>query len=158
MVNYDNSGRFHERKNPRLKNYDYAQQGYYFVTICTSEKKCIFGDTNQLSVFGFIAYDALQEIPKHFPDVEIDKFVVMPNHIHAIIVLKKAGVGLSLVVGQYKAYVTKKIHNISSEQKVWQSSFHDHVIRGEPDYQRIWEYIDTNPLRWQEDCFYRSKE
>ena len=78
----------------------------------------------------------------------------MPNHIHAIIAVNQAGTELPLVVGQYKAFVTKQIHLINPAIKVWQTSFHDHVIRNQADYLRIWQYIDTNPLKWEEDCFF----
>jgi hypothetical protein len=61
------------------------------------------------------------------------------------------------VVGQYKSYVSRSIHHIAPMLNVWQTSFHDHIIRNQHDYQRIWEYIDTNPQKWQEDCFYSDR-
>jgi REP element-mobilizing transposase RayT len=149
-----NDDRFPVRKNPRLKIYDYTTPNYYFVTICTKDKKCIFGTADQLNCHGRIAYLGLQEMSHHFPGVQLEKFVVMPNHIHAIIVLQDKTVDLSTVVGQYKSFVSKNIHAISPELKVWQTSFHDHVIRDQRSYEKIWNYIDTNPLRWNEDCFY----
>ena len=153
---HDDFDRFHKRKNPRLKNYDYAQPNCYFVTICTSGKRCIFGKPHQLSPFGSIARQVFEMVPKHFLDVELHKFVIMPNHIHAIVNVTKPGTDLSVVIGQYKAFVTRQIHKISPKLPIWQVSFHDHVVRGEQDYQRIWQYIDTNPLKWQDDCFYFS--
>ena len=146
--------KFSNRKSPRLKNYDYTQSSWYFVTICTNEKHCIFGAPDSLSAFGAIAKDAFGEIPKHFPCALVDKYVVMPNHVHAIIAIDQAGTNLSSVIGQYKSYVTKCIHQIAPEFKVWQTSFHDHIIRTQSDYLRIWQYIDTNPVKWAEDCFY----
>ena len=146
--------RFTKRKSPRLKHFDYSLPYWYFITVCTSEKACIFGAPATPSAFGVIARDAFYEIPKHFPRVTVDKFVVMPNHIHAIIAVNQAGTELPLVVGQYKAFVTKQIHLIDPAIKVWQTSFYDHVIRNQADYLRIWQYIDTNPLKWEEDCFF----
>ena len=145
---------FQNRKSPRLNCFDYSQPNWYFITICTKEKRCIFGTPGLLSSFGSIAKDAFMEIPKHFPSVCVDKYVVMPNHVHAIIAINQAGISLPLVVGQYKSYVSRSIHRIAPMLNVWQTSFHDHIIRDQHDYQRIWEYIDTNPQKWQEDCFY----
>ena len=158
MLDNERIDRFHNRKNPRLRGYDYTQPNWYFVTICTHEKRYIFGEPGRPSGFGRIAGDAFGEISKHFPAVQIDKFVVMPNHVHAIIHVKAAGTDLPLVLGQYKAFVTKQIHAVSPNCKVWQTSFHDHVIRNSQDYRRIWEYIDTNPVRWREDCFFCGQQ
>ncbi len=146
--------RFPQRKHPRLSYYDYSQQNFYFITICTTHKQCIFGTPSALSPMGQVAHTALLEIPQHFPDVSIDKMIVMPNHVHAIIHVAKAGTHLSTVIGLYKSHVTKTIHSFAPRASVWQSSFHDHVIRNQQDYLRIWEYIDTNPAKWAEDCFY----
>ena len=93
-------------------------------------------------------------ISKVFPGVVVDKYVVMPNHIHAIIVLKEHGVGLSTVIGQYKTAVTRKIRSAAPNMIVWQRSFHDHIIRNQKSYELIWSYIDSNPYRWKEDLFF----
>ena len=83
----------------------------------------------------------------------------MPNHIHAIIAIEKEnGVSLTRVVGQYKMTVTKRIHQNEKNVKVWQRSFHDHIIRNQDDYQRIWLYIHGNPQNWKKDCFYIAFE
>ena len=148
--------RFPRRKNPRLKQYDYATENYYFVTICTGEKKCIFGTPDQLNSFGMFAKEGLLSLENHFPTVKMDSFVVMPNHIHAIIALSADSVKLTTVVGSYKSYVTKKIHEMDPKIKVWQSSFHDHVIRNQQSYEKIWNYIEYNPMKWEEDCFYSN--
>ena len=146
--------RFPKRKHPRLRQYDYSQPGYYFVTICTSEKRCIFGGPNKLNQFGQTAQQCMMEIEKHITGVRVDKWVVMPNHVHAIIKLLDTSANLSVIVGQYKSAVTKRIHAVRADLTVWQTSFHDHVIRTEQDYLKIWNYIHTNPMRWQEDCFF----
>jgi len=78
----------------------------------------------------------------------------MPNHIHGIIDIQGGSVKLSTILGLYKSAVTKEIHEFYPDMKLWQTSFHDHVIRNEKGYKRIWNYIDTNPVKWLEDCFY----
>ena len=81
----------------------------------------------------------------------------MPNHIHVIVILE-GNVGeenLIRLIGQYKMSVTKRIHEIKPEVPVWQRSFHDQVIRNQESYQKIWQYIDDNPRKWEEDCFYK---
>ena len=150
----EDEDRFHIRKHPRMARYDYATPNYYFVTICTKNKKCIFGSVHQNHMYGEIAEMGLLEIPKHFDKVYIDKYIVMPNHIHMIVVLEKGAKELPTVIGQYKAYVSRKIHAIDPTQEVWQSSFHDHVIRNQSAYEHIWNYIDGNRQKWQEDCYF----
>ncbi len=148
-----------KRKSPRIPGYDYATGNYYFITICTSEKKCIFGKPNELNEFGMIAKAYIKLIPNHYPQVVVDKFVVMPNHIHLILVLdndngKEKVIPITQIIGQYKMSVTKEIHKINKNLQVWQRSFHDHIIRNQEGYNNIWEYIEYNPFKWEEDCFY----
>ena len=107
---------------------------------------------------GLIAKNCLDQIPEHYPGYRLDHCVVMPNHIHAIITIEVVGAkGLSYVVGQYKSVVAKLIHRKDPGLAVWQRSFYDHVIRNQMRYDLIWNYIETNPLRWNEDCFYSSE-
>lgn len=154
----DEQNRFHSRKNPRLKRYDYTTPNYYFITICTWEKRCIFWNRGKLNQYGEIAKQGLEEITQHFPYVVVDKFVVMPNHVHAILILQADKTNISTVVGQYKSIVSKRIHEFDADCKVWQTSFHDHVIRNQKDYERIWLYIEANPARWEDDCFFLSEQ
>ena len=146
--------RFRSRVNPRLRRYDYTQPGYYFVTICTHEKKCFFGMPGRLNRRGRCAEEGLRGIGTHFPGVSVDQYVVMPNHIHAIIVLPGGGAELSVIIGQFKSAVTRMVREFDPGRVLWQTSFHDHVIRHQADYQRIWSYIAANPMRWMDDCFY----
>ena len=146
--------RFPVRKNPRLPQFDYSAPNYYFITICTYEKSCLFGTPGQLNRYGKIAAFGLQEISKHFSSIRLDIFVVMPNHVHAIVVLEKSDYNLSNIIGQYKSFVSREIHKINPEIKVWQTSFHDHVIRNDREYQKIWQYIQCNEQKWELDCFY----
>ena len=146
--------RFPKRKSPRIPGYDYATPNYYFITICTHEKNCIFWSGGKLNTFGQIAFDAAMQISAHFPGNRVDRFVVMPNHIHMILVVEPGGTDATVVIGQYKSQVSKEIHKIDPKRKIWQTSFHDQGIRNYRQYQHIREYIDTNPMRWKEDCFF----
>ena len=149
-----------KRKPTRIPDYDYTNHNYYFVTVCTHKKKWIFGAAGKPNAYGKIAEECLQKIPVTYSGIYLDKYVVMPNHIHAIIVIDAAAqntVSLTHIVGQYKMTVTKKIRKIKPNQQVWQRSFHDHIIRNQTDYERIWLYIHANPQKWNSDCFYEEK-
>ena len=150
------------RKSPRMSNFDYSGDHYYFVTICTQDKQCLFGTVQEHSRYGKIAADSIRDIPGHYSCVKIDKYVVMPNHIHMIVVIgcenrEEKKHSLEQVIGAYKSGVTRKIRISSPDMQIWQRSFHDHVIRNQKDYERIWGYIDTNPMRWEKDCFYMDR-
>lgn len=142
------------RKPTRIPGYDYSTQNYYFVTLCCDKMNCLFGSVDKLNEFGKIAEKYLQSIEDIFPGVTVDKYVVMPNHVHAIIVLNGQGADLTTVIGQYKSAVSKKIHQKDPSACVWQRSFHDHIIRNQQSYEKIWSYIDTNRYRWKDDKFY----
>ena len=146
--------RFPERKNPRIRGYDYATPNYYFITICTHHKKCLFWTNGKLNCLGQIVYDAVQQISTHFPQNRVEQFVIMPNHIHMILVVEPGGADTSVVVGSFKSYVARIVHGSDPQLKVWQTSYHDHVIRDHLQYERIWIYIESNPMRWEKDCFY----
>ena len=156
MQSATDKDRFPSRKHPRQKNFDYSSPNYYFVTICTWDKNCIFGKPNHLNPWGAIAEMMLQEVERHFPGVRIDHYVIMPNHVHVILILQGEGANVSHIIGQYKAAVTRKIRETAPLQKVWQTSFHDHVIRNQKDYERIWLYIQANPQNWNKDCFFAN--
>ena len=161
-----------KRKSTRLKGYDYRTPGAYFITICTSQKEHLFGEiTNSkmhLNDLGEIVNREIKKIEKHYHNICIDKYVIMPNHIHMIIeIIETEGINpfptenydIPNVIGKFKAGVTRIVGNAfmhSVKKSIWQSSYHDHIIRGEKDYQKIWEYIDTNVIRWEKDCFYNN--
>ena len=149
---------YSNRKSPRIPRYDYATPNYYFITICTHHKECIFGRPGRLNAYGKIAEENLLKIPELFSSISIEKYVVMPNHIHGIFSVSDSGnkelKDLSVILGQYKMSVTKKIRTMEPERIVWQRSFHDHVIRNQRSYEKIWTYIDNNPQKWEEDCFF----
>ena len=124
---------------------------------------------NKLTEYGEITKNVIEEIPARF-NVSIPKFVIMPNHVHLIMEvgfdaerreirespLRNNRSVVDKTVGYLKMNVSKRIHSISPGIKIWQRSYHDHIIRGEKDYQKIWEYIDTNAAKWKDDCFYNA--
>ena len=153
-----------KRKPTRLKDYNYSTDGYYFVTICTKNKEKILCNivgeglcalpTVKLTPIGEIVNDAIHYIDENYDNVFIDKYVVMPNHVHLIVVIKSGGDGtpplqLYDIIGRLKSFTANQY-----KKELWQRSFHDHIIRGEKDYKEIWEYIDQNPSSWDADCFY----
>ena len=150
----------------RLPNWDYSDSGYYFITICSKDKEDFFGNIlnnkMHLSKIGEITNKCWLEIPNHFPFVELDKFVVMPNHIHGIIIihdaLRRDGAcpvstksnTLGNIIGSFKSVVTK----YTNKQKIlfkWQSRYYDHIIRNEKEFYRIKQYIKDNPMNWETD-------
>ena len=155
-----------KRKPNRLTEYDYSQPNAYFITICTKNKEKLFWEDvgasiarpekPQLSFYGNVVQEAILNIPKIYPTISMDNYVVMPNHIHLLLQIHTDDSGramlaptISKVVQQMKGYVTKQLG-----ASIWQKLFHDHVIRGEMDYLEIWNYIEGNPSKWEEDCFY----
>ena len=145
---------FATRKPTRIPQYDYTSDNYYFITICTHEKECIFGTVEQLNQLGEIAMQDLRNIENCYEGVRIDICIVMPNHIHAIIVLENANTSLNQVIGLYKSGVSRKIRKIVPDMQVWQRSYHDHIIRNQAAYEKIWNYVQFNGEKWSEDCFF----
>ena len=156
-----------QRRPNRIPNYDYSTPGAYFVTICTQNRKntlcSIVGDGFPVpKPPGQIAAYWIRRIPEKYTCVTVDEYVIMPNHIHLLIQIHGlGGTGnpsptLGKIIGWYKYHVTKTVNTYcgNDAERFFQRSYHDHVIRGEADYLKIWEYIDGNPARWKEDCFY----
>ena len=119
-----------KRKSPRIIGYDYSSPNHYFVTICTHEKRCIFGNPENLNTFGKIVENHVLQISEHYDGVMIDKYVVMPNHIHMIVILNESSQSnLNQIIAQYKSGVSRDIHKKDSKVIVWQRSYHDYIIR-----------------------------
>ena len=161
---------FPKRKPTRLERYDYSTQGYYFVTICTHNRikilsKIVVGQglapaekiaKAQLTIYGEIVNQQLLNLQNRYKNVIVDKFVIMPDHIHLIIKLKQAAGAspcptLSDVVCTFKSLVTQECHSFAPKLQIWQNSFYDHIIRGEEDYAELWKYIDNNPAKCAEN-------
>lgn len=143
-------------KRRRLANYNYSDNGLYFVTICCQKKENYFWETDKsdkgiikLTEAGKITADTIESIQNRYENTRIDNYVVMPNHVHFIIELSDSKANLSVIINQLKGLVTRRLG-----YSPWQRSFHDHIIRGEKDYEMIWNYIEANPLKWDEDKYY----
>jgi len=162
-----------ERRLQRLRNYDYTKNGAYFVTICTHKKLCLFGRIEKgivhLNDAGQMVHDRFAEIPRFYPGIETDQFIVMPNHLHAILVIEHdrttqgsvPALALSGYIQRFKSLTTRLyIESVKNgsypvfDKRLWQKSYYDRIIRHEKEYQMIAEYIQTNPLRWQEDKYF----
>jgi len=183
------------RKSVRLKGHDYSQAGCYFITVCVKDKHALLGrvvgaisnrpspiarrpqtntDTEkvELSEYGHIVEGVINEIPTHYPYVYIDKYIIMPNHMHILLGIRYSEVNLdgnlerywegdgrlliapttlSNIVRQFKSRVSKIIGF-----SMWQKSYHDHIVRTRSEYQRIWKYIDENPSNWIGDEYYQQ--
>lgn len=152
-----------QRKSPRLQSYDYSQSGAYFVTICTHQREMLFGTINDQQMhpnhYGIIASECWSAIPEHYPAVDLDAFVIMPNHVHGILVLTGDNQGFKTVLGRvingYKGAVTARIRqHANSKIPVWQGRYHDHIIRNEKSLNHIRQYVLSNPQLWEKDTFY----
>ena len=139
------------RQNPRLHGYDYKNGNYYFVTVCTHHKQCVFGPAGQPNETGQMAAQGIEAIAEHFLGITVDEYVVIPNHVHMILVFPQGKSNLSAVVGSYKSHVSKMFHVEHPKMILWQRSFYDHVIRDEAAYLEIKRYIRENPLKWNLD-------
>jgi REP element-mobilizing transposase RayT len=162
-----------QRRSIRLKDYDYSSPGEYFVTICTHQRECSFGEIVEgeirFSAIGEIADRCWREIPAHFTHVELDEYVVMPNHIHGIIIIcPSVGVhhdeplrkhafqhtipqSLGSIIRAYKGAVSRECRKCGFGVFRWQRNYYEHIIRDDTELDRIREYIINNPLKWQED-------
>jgi len=163
----------HHRRSVRLRDYDYSCDGAYFVTICVANRECLFGETAEgvmrLNDAGLAVAQCLQAIPVHFPQVELDEFVVMPNHLHGIIVIDRRGTAcraqveesfgrpiagsLATIIRSFKSAVTKRINQLRDNPgaPVWQRNYYERVIRDEQELNGIRQYIAGNPAKWEED-------
>jgi len=182
----------HHRRSIRLKGYDYSQPGGYFVTIVSWQRECLFGEIvdgrMELNQYGGIVQRWWNEIPNHFPNVETIAFVIMPNHVHGIIVITDIRRGtvpvpgvdgqttqqdvdvdslnlggetpplrpptLGQVVAYFKYQSTKELNLLNETgaiTKFWQRNYYEHIIRNEQEMQKIWDYIESNPVNWADD-------
>ena len=152
-----------KRKHPRLKEYDYSQNGAYYVTICVENHQCILGEIDEkrimhLGHLGEITKKYIEQIEEHYQFVKLVNYVIMPNHVHLLIqkdippsvLLEnedsvKTSPSLQRIIHGLKTLTTKEIG-----RSIWQTSFYEHIIRNRSDIQRVSEYIDANPSRWRD--------
>ncbi|MCP4680976.1 MAG: transposase [Desulfobacterales bacterium] len=166
------------RKSIRLKGYDYSRAGTYFITICTQNRSCLFGQIENgkmiLNEYGKIIKTTWEWLQQQYEYIDPDEFVVMPNHLHGIIVLRSRGGSpygrfanrpynatgkhkpLGRLIGAFKTVSTKQINKIRQTPgaKLWQRNYYEHIIRNDKSYHQIAEYIQTNPLKWLDDRYY----
>jgi len=159
------------RKEIRLKSYDYSSSGAYFVTICSHNREKVFWSEEKrnaylrktsinnlpaldflpcLSEMGLTLKACIENVSRIYPAVKIDKYCIMPEHLHLIIYIHRESdqvdpviPTLARIIKTLKEAVTKK-----SGKSIWQKSFYDHIIRNQDDYNNVWEYIDKNPLKY----------
>jgi REP element-mobilizing transposase RayT len=174
----------HHRRSIRLKGYDYSQAGAYFVTIVAWQRECLFGEivgggtlhecNMVLNELGEIVREEWERTAFVRPNVELGEYIIMPNHVHGILVFVDDMAGatrvgasrrlaptkttlqpnsLGSVIGQFKSIVTKRINGLQNVtgRPVWQRNYYEHIIRDEPEMNRIARYIESNPLRWADD-------
>lgn len=157
------------RKSPRLKGYDYSLCGAYFLTICAYKFQHLFGQIDfalqensiGLSEIGAIVQKNLGALPERFPEFELLNYVIMPNHLHILILKVDSEIStchtISDFVCAFKSLVTREITQKYPSKPIWKDSFHDHIIRNDRDLAIHWDYIEQNESRWQKDKYYNSQ-
>ena len=158
------------RKSPRLKNYDYSLCGVYSLTICTYHHQYLLGKINanphgnsiEVSDIGLIIQKTLEGLPDRFPEFEIVNYSIMPNHIHLLVAKLGSDTHQDRTISDFvcvlKSLATRQIRYKYPGMRIWQESFHDHIIRNEKDLVMHWDYIDQNVNNWQKDEFFNRKE
>ncbi len=174
------------RKPTRLKNYDYRTPGAYFITFCTREKRCILSQIAEpsggnvgeglappavkLTAIGRLTEAQIASLPQRFPGVSVDRYVIMPNHVHLLLTLSgnypsreqqtaplRQGEGDQVDIIHVVQVLKSQSSRLYGRGKLWQRSFYDHIVRGEEDYRAVAAYIDANPARWVEDRFFPNR-
>ncbi len=156
------------RKNPRLQSFDYSTPGGYFITICTSGKQCLLstvvgagaldGPQIRLTKIGEIVHKYIRST-NNIPGLTVDKYVIMPNHVHLILFVDSAdgpsrapaptNAAIPMAISALKRLVGREVG-----QNIWQRGYHDHILRDENDYLIRWKYIDDNPAKWADDDYF----
>ena len=167
----------HNRRSIRLKNYDYSQKGIYFVTICTQNRACLFGKIldgiMELNEYGIIIRNEWVKLAITRDEIELDEFVVMPNHFHGIMAftelvgairelplhmtqIQRRNMGLPKIIGRFKMLSSKQINILRKTPgtKIWQRNYWEHVVRDEIELNRIRKYTKENPIKWKTDRLY----
>lgn len=160
-----------KRKQIRLPNYDYSQNGAYFVTICTRDRKTVLSYVvgrddpgapraeGRLLKSGAIVDGYICSIPDAYPGVSVEKYCIMPNHVHLLLLVgqgekRRAESSRPTQLLSRIIAALKRFSNRDAGEKLWQTGYYEHVVRNEQDYLDIWQYIDQNPARWAEDEYY----
>jgi REP element-mobilizing transposase RayT len=162
--------KIHHRRSIRLQGYDYSQAGAYYITIVVHGRECILGEIvraglepaqTQLNQFGQIVQRTWFDLPKHYPHIQLGSFCIMPNHVHAVIIIVDVGAGLrpaptkplSEIVRAFKSFSARRINEIRKTPgiPVWQRNYYEHIVRNAKEHNRIHLYIEANPANWLED-------
>lgn len=158
-----------KRRSTRLSRYTYSEPGAYFVTVCTQDRRCILSrivgeglapPAVKLTAYGRIADKQIRLIETRYPSIRVDHYVIMPNHIHLLCSISGRTGGASpspTIMDAVRVFKSGTTRLCGCGGKLFQRSFHDHIVRSEADYREIWTYIDTNPLKWREDRFYAEQ-
>ncbi|GHV03855.1 hypothetical protein FACS189485_07990 [Spirochaetia bacterium] len=153
------------RHSIRLKGYDYTQSGLYFITTCVQNREHMFGKIVEgemiLNDAGETVKMVWDELPQHYFNIQLDAFVIMPDHIHGIIIItepksihaESCSHGLSEIVRGLKTFSARKINELHNTpgKKLWQRNYYEHIIRDEREYLNIAQYIENNPQKWEKD-------
>ena len=162
-----------KRKPTRLKGYDYSSAGVYFLTICTQNRRCLLSTvvgtglpdcpSVQLAPHGEIADKIINQLNDFYEDISVDRYVIMPNHIHLLLFVRQGGqsgrpvpttkVDANSIVSRFVS-TFKRFCNKEYGENIWQSRFNDHIIRNRQDYEETVRYIHENPIRWHLDELY----
>ncbi len=178
------------RRSIRIKGYNYASSGAYFITICTNKHEQLFGEIvngkMELNECGKIVQSEWIKTGILRSNIEIDAFIIMPNHIHGIIFIhddsgvmhhghghrdptyraqteqfgKPTSNTIPTIIRGYKSAVTSRINKINNTPrvKVWQRNYWEHIIRNDQSMNHLQEYIQNNPIKWHTDCFYKKNQ
>ncbi len=159
----------HHRRSIRLKGYDYSQSGAYYITLVAQARLCLFGEIQDGSLlpspYGLIVEATWHDLEKRYPYLTCDAWIVMPNHVHGILVYDEINQNkdvlavdhpikpLGQIIGAFKTMSTKQINlqRGTPGAQVWQRNYYEHIIRSETDWKHIREYIAMNPLQWSTD-------
>ena len=160
---------FPQRKPTHMKCFDYSENHRYFITICSDHRRRSFSGivvgeglappATHLSVIGNIIEEQIRLLTERYPSLIIEKYVIMPNHVHILLLLENTG-GASPsptthdIVCTLKSLVTRECRQKGIKETIWQRSYYEHIIRDEEDYKNAWLYIENNPAKWAEDKYY----
>jgi putative transposase len=151
---------FHHRQSIRLNGYDYSRSGAYFITICTHDREYLFGDiineTMAVNTFGDIARSHWQQLAQYHPNLIVDESIVMPNHLHGIIILESLienTKSIPEIIRGFKTFSAKAINKVRNLRSipVWQRNYYDRIIRNELELDRVRQYIINNSRNWDKD-------
>ena len=174
----------HHRKSIRLKGYDYSKEGFYFITICTQNRECLFGEIIEgkmiLNNAGLMIEKIYKELPNYFGNANLNEYIIMPNHFHCIIEIvgvesisthdiqlsnrvdmESTPTTIPNILQTFKRYTTLEYIKMVKSNKlpnfnrrIWQRNYYENIIRNDQIHEKIIEYIKNNPLKWKEDKYH----